>query len=185
MQSFSIWHWLILAAIIGIPIWLVVWIVRKSKAETPPGAAGPSGIGGWLILVAIGTVLSPIRTLSVFADEMQAYMKLKAAYSIPNIDTAETVEVVLLLALVVLQVIVATMFFLKKRYFPIWYCWLWVTTLCVSLAILILPPVVVGAPWQSGLTPEAMGPLGAILLVGAIWVTYVFRSVRVRNTFVK
>ncbi len=157
----------------------------KSAADDPPGAAGPSGIGGWLVLLAIGAILSPIRTLIVLQNEVDAYSKLKAAYTIPNIETAETVEIVLILALAVFQAIVAVMLFQKKRYFPFWYLWQWVATLFVSLAVLILPPVIVGASWQAGFTPEALGALIAILLVGAIWVTYVFRSVRVRNTFVR
>ena len=185
MQSFSIVEWLTVAAIIGILIWLIARATRKSKAEAQSSVVGPSGIGGWLILLAIGIVLSPIRTLSVFADEMQAYMKIKSEYSIPNIETAEKFEVVLLLGLVVLQAIVAFVFFLKKRYFPIWYLCQWVATLCVSLAVIVVPLVIIGAPWQAGFTPEALGGLIAILVVGGIWVTYVFRSVRVRNTFVR
>jgi hypothetical protein len=185
MQAASIWQLLVAAAIMAALVWLVRKGTRKSKGDVQPGVMGPSGIGGWLTLVAIGTVLSPIRTLSVLANELDGYTKLKAAYSIPNIETAETVEFVLILALVMFQVLVAIMFFQKKRYFPFWYFWQWVATLCVSLAVIVLPPVIVGAPWQAGFTPEALGPLIAVLLVGAIWVTYVFRSVRVRNTFVK
>ncbi len=184
MQSFSIWHLLIPAAIVAGLAWLVR-AARKSKVGAAPGVVGPQGIGGWLVLLAIGVVVSPMRTLALLQEEMEAYAKLEATYSVPNIETAKIVEVVLLLAIVVFQAIVAIMFFQKKRYFPIWYFWQWVATFIVSGAILIFPPLIVGLPWQTGFTPEAIGGLIAILVVGAIWVTYVFRSVRVKNTFVK
>jgi hypothetical protein len=51
MGSFSIWHWLIVAIALGIFVGLICWLWKYR------------GFGGWLLLLAIGVWMAPLRTL--------------------------------------------------------------------------------------------------------------------------
>tara|TARA_B110000503_G_C6907468_1_gene313251 strand:- start:209 stop:529 length:321 start_codon:yes stop_codon:yes gene_type:complete len=61
---------LIVLAIFGVIIWFIVRMRRNEKIVIDEnGNAIRSGLGGWLIFVGIGLVVSPLRNLSVmFTD---------------------------------------------------------------------------------------------------------------------
>lgn len=74
MQSLSIWHWIIIAVLIVLVVAAIALFARAINQRRPGdrgvqerGSAapisGPSGFGGWLIVLAIGVFLFPVVTL--------------------------------------------------------------------------------------------------------------------------
>ena len=77
MGSFSIWHWAILLLLIGVPVFFAV----RSAAKPSQNPAALVGFGGWLMLLAIGQTLSPLRSLAQLSSSMEDYQKLM---TLPN-----------------------------------------------------------------------------------------------------
>ena len=146
--------------------------------------AGPVGFGGWLLLLLVGQTLAPLRSLGALAQEIQAYNTIRSAYAVPNMDLAEGVEIILVLALVVFSVVVAIAMYRKRRYFPALFLWQWVLAVAVSVANLVVPASLMGIPLRAMMNAESTASILAVIIVGGLWVLYVFRSVRVQNTFV-
>lgn len=149
------------------------------------------GLGGWLILVAIGIVIAPFYILfqlvpmyrQIFSEGVweiattpgsDAYHPLWQPILIGEI----TINVFLVLA----WVYIAFLFFSKKRSLPTWYIGIMLFTLIFIAADafavqLVLPNEPIFDP---GTTREfARSAIGA-----AIWVPYMLVSKRVKATFV-
>src|SRR4030042_4648624 len=73
---------------------------------------GPSGIGGWLILPAIGLILSPFLTISTIATDID-YLDSYSRYA-----GLVTGELVILCVLLIFQIFVAVNFYRKKKSAP-------------------------------------------------------------------
>jgi hypothetical protein len=73
MDTFSLWHWLIVAMVIGLPIWLIVRSRRKVAAGGPQVTSQLVGIGGWLGLLAFGLCVSLLRNIVEFLNGMSDF----------------------------------------------------------------------------------------------------------------
>ena len=60
MESISVWHAVMLLLIIGIPVTLII----RSRRRSTQGDVALVGFGGWLLLLAIGQTLAPLRTVA-------------------------------------------------------------------------------------------------------------------------
>lgn len=135
---------------------------------------GPVGIGGWLILPAIGLVLSPILNFFTFISELE----ILSGGSLYDYETLITFEVIYIALFIIFQIYTAVKFFTKKMDAP-------------QLVILVLIVNIVGlaiiALWIASIgdLPDeiSMGVVRAII-AAAIWIPYFKRSLRVMNTFV-
>ena len=116
---------------------------------------GPEGIGGWLILPAIGLVLSPIRLLFYLCLAMSMYGPTLLGVGTILID----------LAFMCYIIFVAIIFFLKKRWTPAAVVLLLIVNLVISLS-----------------TGE-IAIMARATVVGAVWIPYFMVSKRVKNTF--
>jgi len=178
MGSLSIWHLAILVVVLG----LVVVAIVTSALRAPNSGVGPSGFGGWLLLLAIGQSLAPLRTLSVLAQSADGYRALQDS-SIPNATLAIYAEVGLFIGFAAFQVFIIISMYRKRHFFPRLFFYQWISGICVPIADWMLTSVLLHIPLNSLVTArDVAGVLGAGLL-GGIWVWYVARSVRVRNTF--
>ena len=178
MGSLSIWHLAILIAVLGVVIAAIVTSARR----VPDRAIGPSGFGGWLLLLAIGQTLAPLRTLNVLAQSADGYRALQDS-SIPNATLAIYAEVGLFICFAAFQVFIIVSMYRRRRFFPELFYSQWVAAMGVPIADWILTSTLLHIPLDSLVTvKDIAGVLGAGLL-GGIWVWYVARSVRVRNTF--
>lgn len=72
MGTFSIWHWAIVLLLIGVPVFFAV----RSAAKPSQNPESLVGFGGWLMLLAIGQTLSPLRTLADFGNSADGYQQL-------------------------------------------------------------------------------------------------------------
>ena len=140
---------------------------------------GKRGIGGWLIIPAVG--LSCLLVYSIL-EFMRSNVGLGNRGYYEGVDRWDIILLVLHVLYVYLVAFVAISFFGRKEHAPI--CFI------VLLNIHIVPPCVVfwlianSAPW----TPAyyiAGAATGAHILIAAFWVSYFLASDRVKATFVR
>jgi len=180
MGSLSIWHLAILIAALGLVIAVIVTSVRR----VPKPGIEPSGFGGWLLLLAIGQTLAPLRTLNILAQSADGYRALQDS-SLPNATLAIFAEVGLLICFAAFQLFVTITMYRKRHVFRQLFAYQWIAGICVPIADWMLISALLHVPLNSLVsTRDVIVVLGAGLIVG-IWVWYLARSVRVRNTFTK
>jgi hypothetical protein len=175
-MQFSIWHWAILLLLIGVPVFFAV----RSAIKPSQNLAGLTGFAGWLMLLAIGQAFSPLRTLAALGTSNEGYQKLM---TLPNGALAMYGEIALLLAFLVLQVVVFVAMLRRSYRFKQLFLYQWIAIPVLFLLDTVWISVVLGAPVSQVLAGDALvAPMVSFVLTG-IWVAYVYKSVRVRNTF--
>ena len=150
------------------------------------------GLGGWLILVGLGIIASPIK---ISAQIYPVYSKLFAGGSWAALTTPGTEayhplwapilisEISINVALALAWLFIAFLFFAKKRLFPKWYIGIFVFT----LAFMLVDAVAIRAvlPNEEIFDPDTIKELARTLVTMLIWVPYMLMSKRVKATFVK
>ncbi|TPN48795.1 MULTISPECIES: DUF2569 family protein [unclassified Mesorhizobium] len=178
MGAFSVWHWAIVLLLIGVP----VFFAARSAAKPSQNPEALVGFGGWLMLLAIGQALSPLRTLADFANSADGYQQLMA---LSNGPLAVYGEVALNLAFLALQLVVLVSMLRKSRRFPQLFLLQWLAIPVVFVLDTIWISSILGVPVNQVLAGDALAASIASFVAAGIWVAYVYRSVRVRNTFNK
>ncbi|MBZ9707936.1 DUF2569 family protein [Mesorhizobium sp. ESP7-2] len=178
MGAFSIWHWAIVLLLIGVPVFFAV----RSAAKPSLNPESLVGFGGWLMLLAIGQALSPLRTLANFANSADGYRQLMI---LPNGSLAVYGEVALNLAFLALQLVVLVSMLRRSRRFPQLFLLQWLAIPAVFILDTIWISSILGVPVNQVLAGDALvAPLASFAGAG-IWAAYVYKSVRVRNTFTR
>jgi len=146
-----------------------------------------AGIAGWLVIVAIGQVLGPLRLLASLG---QYYEKLDKSI-VESFPVVVWGEAAMNASMFLLTVSTAILFFSHSRKFPTFFIWQW-------LAVIILP--FVDAAWIAvsmaeytgrnptefvNLEPKEIGQSIAYTIIGGVWIAYILKSKRVANTFIK
>ena len=159
--------------------------------ERAPHDQEPRKIGGWLILVAIGVVFSPLRICfslvtifpPIFSDgTWEALTTVGSEFYSPLWAPLLIGEIVFNLSIFLASIYVAYLFFSKKKEFPISYAGLAIISIAfilvdAFLVTMILPEI----PIFDSETISALIPsLGALV----IWTPYLFLSQRSKKTFV-
>lgn len=151
---------------------------------------GPSGLGGWLILVMIGMILTPIR-LGTFIATTLVPLYRNGTWEILTSPGSESYhplwapllifEFVVNLVFILACMALLGLFFTKSRRFPRMF----IIFIAANLIFLVVDYVL------GGQIPAvaAEGPVGAVeivrtLIAALIWVPYMLVSKRVKNTFV-
>jgi len=151
------------------------------EAAPEPGAEGVDpklvGIGGWLVLPAIGLVLGPLVGLIGLLVLLGLFPELSAA----GHGGVLTAEILAGLVLVLLQVYAATRFFGKKRNLPTVMTVLYVGTV-VAAGVLLVIELAAGA---QEFATESGKQLVRAVVAAAVWVPYFHLSKRVQATFVR
>jgi len=147
----------------------------------------PVGLGGWLILVGLGVTLSPFRVLWSMSKTLPSYGAATwGSLTTPgaaNYDPAWApilmFELIGNIGLVVFYCLLIWLFYRRMRLFPTVFIWVtalgWVFFTADELLAGLAPAVVEPTNWP-GIFRQA--------LVALIWISYMRRSRRVRNTFV-
>ncbi|RWB18835.1 MAG: DUF2569 family protein [Mesorhizobium sp.] len=176
MGAFSIWHWAIVLLIIGVPVFFAVRSATK-PSQNPDSLVG---FGGWLMLLAIGQALSPFRTLGELFSSSEGYQQLMP---LANGPLAVCGEIVLLLAFAVVQVVVLFAMLRRSPSFKRLFLYQWIAIPVVFILDSAWTSTILGAPMSRVLAGNALVAAIASFAVTGIWVAYVYKSVRVRNTF--
>lgn len=150
------------------------------------------GLGGWLILVGLGIIISPIR---IAVQIYQIYSGIFSngswtALTTPGTETYNPLwapiligEVAINGGLFLMWVFIAFLFFSKKRVFPKFYIGILLFTLTfILLDALATRSVLPNVPIFDDETIKAFGQS---LIASLIWVPYMLVSKRVKATFVK
>ena len=196
MQAFSILHWLIFV----IPFLLLAGAIflfaraignRKPKersAVTP--SDGPSGFGGWLILLAIGVVLAPLyMIIRLIKDDFDGTDTAFWKEFWFALDGDKGIHIAILL----LQVLAIILMIRRSKLFKSVYIW---TGVCLVLFIPVQYVWMAGAvTWHEGtsfphflertITPDTISDWIRMTIPSVIWMLYVIRSRRVANTFIR
>lgn len=165
--------------------------VSQERLSVPP--APLTGLGGWLVLVGFGRVITPFQIIFVLFTDFQFFFMsgaleelsstLSPAYSKLWVPLS-IFELGMTIVALVLHSILLYTFFAKKRSFPKLFIYFNVGLFLVAvLDALLLEYMQSTMAYDLGLDT-----IGSILqpFVGiAIWVPYMLKSVRVKNTFVK
>jgi len=142
----------------------------------------PQGIGGWLILVVIGLIITPIRLLiSIFSDIVPALHSPWAASSV-GITFLIYFELVINLLFAVVAILLLILMFNRYRFFPILMVIFYLSNFVFVLLDFILAyqiPLIRENKLDEGSARELMRSLIAVI----IWVPYFLTSKRVKNTF--
>jgi len=150
------------------------------------------GLGGWLILVGIGVVISPIRLLvtlvptykPIFEDgTWEALTTVGSEAYTPYFGSLLVGEIAFNALMVVASIYLIYLFFSKHYIFPKLY----IVIVAASLIFIPLDAWIVTKvfPGESMFDPETTKEFMRSLIVGVIWVPYMLVSKRVKATFVE
>lgn len=151
------------------------------EAESNPAL---EGIAGWLILPAIGLVVTPILSLISVARFVAA---------LPDTSSTQQLITYALSALVgggliIWTWIIAYHFFKRHRCTPQKILWLLIAQVPAALVLLLAWLLALTDPLYYGqevMVPTSIGNLIGAIVALAIWAPYFARSKRVQFTFVK
>ncbi|MEO6381044.1 MAG: DUF2569 domain-containing protein, partial [Nitrobacter sp.] len=159
---------------------------RTLVAEPVAVEKEPRGIGGWLLLISFGQVVGPLRLLVALG---QTYFDPDARKGFEEFPLASYGELASLLALTLLAIPTAILFFRKSRYFPRFF-------ICELVAAFVVPALSV--IWTAlTLSTQLGGSVSEFLVLDSqeiaqfalagisalIWIPYTLKSRRLRNTF--
>lgn len=148
-------------------------------------------IGGWLLLVAIGLVIGPMRILDyLFTDYLPLFSNgtwdtltsVDSEYYIPGIAVLMISELLINVLVIIVSIYLIVLFFKKKSVFPKWYA---------GLAVFSLVFILLDAYSFSLLVPEiemfdadTVKEISRSLISCLIWAPYLLISSRAKETFV-
>lgn len=149
------------------------------------------GLGGWLILVGIGLVLTPIIYLvQIWIYQLQPLIDYGQFFVLfPALKTMLICELLVNLALFVFSLHVLALFFKMHHLFPQRFIIFYIAGIVVILLDFwavdaFLSPVFFHAAFDGGIAREFLRELLPPFISGAIWIPYMLMSRRVKMTFV-
>lgn len=150
------------------------------------------GLGGWLILVGLGVVLTPVRlaiqTVPVYADILsdgtwEALTGSGSAYYHPLWQPLLLGEMIVNAGIFAVSLYLIYLFFSRHYLFPRFFIGL------VLASVIVIPLdawlVTFVLPHEPMFDPETTREFARVLVFGFIWVPYMLVSRRVRATFVE
>ena len=151
---------------------------------------GPEGLGGWLILPAIGLVLTILKIASYFGMQVAPLIAdgTYARVITPGDDLYHPLWLPLVVVeaggnatLLLMAMGAICLFFMRSRWFPRVHI-----AFILFNAVLALTVFFLGAQiplLAEAHTMQAVSDMARGLIAAAIWVPYMLTSQRVRNTF--
>lgn len=152
----------------------------------------PKGLGGWLILPAIGLFVMPIRlTLFLLSDFLPIFQEgYWEVLTTPGSEAYHhlwapliTFEIIANTCFIIFAIVLIFMFFAKSYRFPT----LFIVYLALNLGVVLIDFIAVGsipAVTAEG-NAEALRELLRAIVGTVIWIPYFLVSKRVKNTFLK
>jgi Protein of unknown function (DUF2569) len=149
------------------------------------------GIGGWLILITIGIIVTPIRII-IFLTETYSEVLSTEVWDVLTTQGGEAYsplwapilvgEFLINSGIALAWLYMAYLFFSKKIAFPKWY----ISLAVFSLAFIIADAFAVklAAPSAQVFNGDTVNELMRGFFMVLIWVPYMLKSKRVKATFV-
>lgn len=149
------------------------------------------GLGGWLILVGIGVVTTPIlmvrdllSSLELFrGDDLKIFIESNSEFYNPQFLYFVYGETIVNVLMLIAAIYAFYLFFAKHYRFPKFYIGL---TSCYFI-VLLLDTVILGKifPEIEQFDEDTIKELVKSLMRICIWIPYLLLSVRVKNTFIE
>ncbi|MCX6270670.1 MAG: DUF2569 domain-containing protein [Bacteroidetes bacterium] len=158
---------------------------QQESIVLPPIADGPEGIGGWLILFAIGLIITPFRlAYGIITTLIPAVISLGTSdIHIPWLNTLVYGEIVINAGFALFSGLLLYYLFTKNSRFPQLVIIFLLSNVCFILLDLILAGQITGVQ-DTGMDSSSIRELLRSFIGAAIWVPYFIYSKRVKNTFV-
>jgi hypothetical protein len=162
----------------------------KRRGYRGISASSKVGIGGWLVVLCITLFIGlAMRGYALFVNigifSGPVYGRLTSPNSMqydPNWGWALWTETILLIALIGLNILALSLLFMKKKTFTLWFI------IFASLGVVSSIVVAVLCHSIDRFPRDQLGSVNMAIfqtiIYASIWVTYVLRSVRVKNTMV-
>ena len=151
-----------------------------------------SGLGGWLALVGLGILISPIRILillvptfiEVFSGDTWSILTTPGndVYS-PYWAPILLSEIAVNSAIIIAWIYIGYLFFKKKKSFPKWYIGIILFTFVYTIFDAFTIKLVL--PSEPLFDPDTLKSLARLSVMAAIWIPYMLVSKRVKATFLK
>ncbi len=166
-------------------------LVTEAQEEISSEKNPLEGLGGWLILVGIGIIISPFviiaQLLPVYSDVFQsgAWDLLTTPGSelyTPGFSMFVVTEMIVNAGMLIAWLYIALLFFTKKKKFSKWY----IGILIFTPTFIFIDAVISGAifPNEAMFDQDTVKNIGRGVVSGIIWVWYMLVSKRVKATFV-
>ena len=167
-------------------------LIPQNTQYDDPSNQVKSGLGGWLVLVGIGVVLSPFKL--VFVDFLPNFLPMFRDGSFEFLSNPESEnyipffaplvygEICYNIAMTAATIYLIFLFFFKKQFFPRFY----ISILIISFVSVLVDAVLVKFvfPEEPIFSVDTIKTLVQVGIVAAIWVPYLLISKRVKATFV-
>jgi hypothetical protein len=163
-----------------------------SETTANQGTVGPSGLGGWLVLVGIGLMVMPIRLAFLLLQTFPPLFRdgVWEALTTPGTESYHALWGPLLIfelvgntLFIVVGIAMLWLFFQRSRRFPALFMAVMVVNVLFVLVDAWLGTFVL--PNDPMFDPDTARGFGRALIAAAIWVPYMSGSKRVANTFVE
>jgi hypothetical protein len=171
------------AAVLVVAVGIIVLAWLTSRWTTVPGG-GPVGFGGWLFLLAVRQTLGLIGTFAGLAWYARTYLQVFES-PVPNAQLAGYLTGAMVLASLLIEVVVTIAMYAKHRSFPDMFVIQWIMVMAVFLLGVGMIWLLFHLPVDLIVRVENGPAFLAAAVVESLWVLYLARSKRVRNTFVK
>ena len=145
----------------------------------------PKGIGGWLVLVLIGLIITPIRLLISMITEFTPLLEqIKNNPILADLKQLVMAEIVVNMIFLIYAFVLIILMLKKSKLFPRMIIIFYISNLVFVLAdaIIISNHPVLGP--ITNITDSFMEIFKSVA-ANAIWVPYFIISRRVKNTFVE
>ncbi len=153
----------------------------------------PKGIGGWLVLPALGLIITPFRMGFQFIKDLLPALTPEAWNALTKPESPAyhplwgpliSFEVVANLVLFVFTLWLIWLFFRKSKRVPTLFV-VWLLSLAavqtIDYVLVAQIPAAAAQPSDS----EGIKDLARSIVGAAIWIPYFIRSKRVKNTFIE
>ncbi len=174
---------------------------RRGRSGNPRGLQGNrmapidtryEGLGGWLIIVGLGVVISPVRVaydvislyLPILTDgTWEKFTTEGSEFYNPLCETLLIFEMTANAAVFLASLYLIYLFFAKKTPFPKWF----IGILVFGFFFVLIDSWAVQQmmPDQPMFDEDTAKEIGRAIVVLVIWVPYLLVSKRVKATFVK
>lgn len=147
-------------------------------------------IGGWLVLIAVGLIFSPLGLLyTIFSNGTFAQSSWNVANNLNGngemlFKATLIFECVVNVSTYVFSIFMLIMFFKRRRSFPNYFIFYRTFYLTITIIDVVLMALLNAKTDLNFDIPKNIASLFGQVIVSAIWITYFIRSSRVKQTFV-
>jgi hypothetical protein len=172
---------------------LACWHHGRVLSAQPPPLAGAElrGLGGWLVLIGLRLVFSPILQVIQLARSANS-LSVPVWHSLTTPGSTSyhagwlpllTFELLAQIGFFIFGLFLLVLFFQKRRPFPIWY----IVGLSANLVYALVDGI--GTAGIKPPTPDTTVSITTMIFAGligcAIWIPYMLLSRRVKSTFIR